>query len=280
MLSVIGTRILAYCVLAALGLTLAAVGLNCFRRHRHPPGQSLILAWSYVMARVLWRVEISGRLPLSPGQGAVIVCNHRCPIDPSFIAMLADRMVHWMVAKEYCVHWLMGWFLRACEVIPTNRAGIDTAATKMAIRYAQQGGLVGLFPEGRINTTRQTLLPGRPGAAMIALKARVPVIPCCVAGSPYDGTILGALVTPAKVRLRIGRLIDISAYYGRENDREVFERLTTRFLKEIAELAGDHHFQPRLAGRFYKPGMAADAAVEAASNGAGGAALQNRPKES
>lgn len=268
MLSAAGTVILASCVLGMVGLTLAAVAAVACRRHGYGPVQSLILAWSYVMTRVLWRTDVSGRLLVSPGHGAVIVCNHRCPVDPAFIALAADRMVHWMVAREYCVHLLTGRFLRACEVIPTNRAGIDTAATKLAMRYAQQGGLVGLLPEGRINTTRQTLLPGRPGAAMIALKAQVPVIPCHISGSPYNGTTLGCLLMPAKVRLTIGRPIDISPYYGRENDREVLELLTRRFLKEIADLGGDVDYQPQLAGRFYKPGMSGDAVIQASRESA------------
>ena len=91
---------------------------------------------------------------------------------------------------------------------------------------------------------------------MIALRARVPVIPCYVTGAPYDGTILGCLVMPAKVRLVVGRPIDLSPYYGRESDREVLEELTKRFLQEIAALAGQPDFQPQLAGRFYKPGLA------------------------
>ena len=110
-----------------------------------------------------------------------------------------------------------------------------------------------MFPEGRINTTDGILLPGRPGAALIALKARVPVIPCYIDGSPYDGTPYGALLMPANVRLRIGRPIDLSPYYDRGGDREVQEDLTRRFLKEIARLAGNPDFEPRLAGRFYKP---------------------------
>ena len=52
-------------------------------------------------------------------------------------------------------------------------------------------------------------------------------------------------------------------HYGRENDREVLELLTRRFLKVIADLAGDADFQPQLAGRFYKPGMAGDAVIQA-----------------
>ena len=55
---------------------------------------------------------------------------------------------------------------------------------------------------------------------MIALKARVPIIPCYVTGSPYNGWVLGPLITPAKVRLVIGEPMDLSAYYGREGERE------------------------------------------------------------
>jgi 1-acyl-sn-glycerol-3-phosphate acyltransferase len=100
------------------------------------------------------------------------------------------------------------------------------------------------------------LLPGHPGAAMIALKARVPVVPCYIHGSPYDGTSLGCLLMPATVRLEIGQPIDLSAYFDRASDRELFDELTLQFLKAIAELAGDNGFQPQLAGRNSKATLA------------------------
>ena len=70
-----------------------------------------------------------------------------------------------MVAKEYCEHPLFGWAFRILGSIPVNRSGVDTAATKLAVRYAKQGDLVGMFPEGRINISKSVLMPGRPGAA-------------------------------------------------------------------------------------------------------------------
>lgn len=258
MLSPAATRILAICVLSALGLSLVAVALIAQRRLMLTPIQKFFYTLNYFVTLMRWRARASGPVPIPPGQGAVIVCNHRSSVDPAFIMPTVNRPVHWMVAREYCVHRAFAWFLRMCEVIPVGRAGIDTAATKVAIRYAQGGGLVGVFPEGRINTSGRLLLPGRPGAAKIALKARVPVVPCYLSGSPYDGTPLGCLFMSAKVRLEVGRPIDVSEYYGRENDREVLEALTRRFLGEIAKLAGRPDFQPQLAGRFYKPGLADD----------------------
>ena len=260
------TTHLAIGLLSAAAVALLIWAWMAYRRMELTPIQAPIYVWTYVTARFLWGARVSGPMPVatrqcrsqkrchSQKQGAVIVCNHRSSIDPAFIAITAKQMVHWMVAKEYCERAVFGWFMRAVEAIPVSRAGVDTAATKMAIRYARAGGLVGVFPEGRINTTDQLLLPGRPGAALIALKARVPVIPCYIAGSPYDGTALGCFLMRAKARLTMGRPIDISEFYGREREREVLEELTRRFLVEIATLAGQPDFQPQLAGRFYKPG--------------------------
>jgi 1-acyl-sn-glycerol-3-phosphate acyltransferase len=253
MLSPEAARIVAIGALALAGLA-PIIGVVIFIRHMPlTPTQSIVWGVNYLVVRLLWRTRVCGRLELPPGQGAVIVANHRSSVDPCFIEIMVLGNVHWMVAKEYCETKAFGWFLRIAEVIPTNRGGIDTAATKMAIRLAQQGGLIGVLPEGRINTTAVTLLPGRPGAALIALKARVPVIPCYLSGSPYDGTPYGALLMPANVRLQIGRPIDLSAYYGREGEREVLEELTRQFLHAMARLAGDDDFEPQLAGRFYKP---------------------------
>lgn len=253
MFSAAATKLLAIGVLAGMGLALVLCLAVLMRRLPLTPLQSFLYVCNVAVARLLWRARVSP-LPVPDNQGAVIVSNHLSPIDPCFIELTTKRAVHWMVAKEYCAHPASAWFLRACEVIPVSRGGIDTTATKRAIRYLEDGGLVGIFPEGRINTTRRVLLPGRPGAALIALKARVPVIPCYISGSPFDGTIWHSLFTPATVRLQFGRPIDVSEFYGREREREVLEHLTRRFLSEIAALAGKRDYQPELAGRFYRPG--------------------------
>ena len=249
MLSLAGTHLLPALVLIGFGVVLVGVVVTMMRHSRYTPVQSIVYVYAYLTARVLWRVETPVRLPVEPGQGAIIVCNHHGPFDPVFIQLPAGRVVHWMVAHEYFNNPILKRFLRLSQSIPVSLARIDTAATKSAIRYAQAGGLVGLFPEGRINTTDQLLLPGRPGAALIAIRARVPVIPCFVSGSPRSSSILSTLCTPAKVRLVVGRPIDISSFYDRADKREALEELTKLLMAEIARLAGQEEFQPTLAGR-------------------------------
>ena len=238
--------ILALGLLAATVLVWIGVAL---RRMPFTPPQSILLGLNYVLSRVLWRTTVQGTFSLPPHQGAVIVCNHRASLDPSFLYLATRRKIHWMVAKEFCDSPFYGWFLRQTGAIPVGRSGIDIAATKLAIRIVQEGGLVGLFPEGRINSSDELLLSGRPGVTLIALKAKVPVVPCYISGSPYQGFPLSPLYTSAKVKLALGEPIDLSPYYGKEDDRQVLEEVTKRLLSEIARLAGRPDFQPRVSGR-------------------------------
>ncbi len=243
--SILFLLLLAACVIAW--------AVRGFVRSPYTLVQTMLWLPALVLVRIQWRAQLPRGLPLPPHQGAVIVSNHRSSIDPFFVQVIAHRDVHWMVAKEYCDSPAFGWFLRLVEVIPTNRGGIDTASTKLAIRHVQNGKIVGMFPEGRINMTDELLLPGRPGAALIALQAGVPILPCYIEGSPYDKTAWSPFFMLTKSRVRFGRPIDTTPYLDRVDDRELHGELTLQAMKEIARLADQPDFEPKLAGRHWKP---------------------------
>ena len=175
--------------------------------------------------RLLWRASLPREMPAGAEKGAVVICNHRSSIDPFFLQVCFDRPMHWMVAREYVEHVAFGWFLRTCEVIPVSRSGSDTAATRAAIRYAQRGDLISMFPEGRINMTEELLLPVRPGAIMVALRAKAPLLPCYIAGAPYGETAWSPFFMPARVQLRFGNVIDLSPYYDLQQGDDLVKEL-------------------------------------------------------
>jgi 1-acyl-sn-glycerol-3-phosphate acyltransferase len=158
-----------------------------------------------------------------------------------------------MVAREYCESPWFRWFLSTVEVIPVNRGGIDTAATKAAIRYVQEGGLVGMFPEGRINVSDELMLPVRPGAVLVALKAGAPIVPCWIEGSPYGGTAWSPFFLSARVRLRFAAPVDPNEIAVQGTESERLAQLMVAVIQRIASLAGQPKYQPRFAGRRWKP---------------------------
>jgi 1-acyl-sn-glycerol-3-phosphate acyltransferase len=248
-----GTEVLSVLVLVCLAVAPLVIGWLKARRTRFTLAQWPLIIFCHLICRLMWGLRIKGRIPVERLNGAVLVANHRSPFDPWFIEVSLDRVVHWMVAGEYFTAGVFGWALRTVEAIPTRRGGVDTASTKQAIAYAARGELVGLLPEGRINVSDEFMLPARPGVALVALRARVPVIPCYIEGAPYDGSVLGTFLCPARVRLTIGEPIDLSAYYDRDDDKNLQGELMKRFILEIARLAGKSDYVPQLAGKKWKP---------------------------
>lgn len=166
--------------------------------------ESTLYLPTYLMGRLLWRVHFTNQAPPELRGGAVLVANHRSSVDPFFVQLAAKRRVHWMVAREYCEHPVFGVVLRWAQVIPTNRSGMDTAATKAAIRLTKSGRLVGMFPEGRLNHTRAPMVSIRSGAAMVAERAGVPIVPLYIGGSPYRREVWSPLIMPAHVAITFG----------------------------------------------------------------------------
>ena len=149
----------------------AAIWFVCVvRSTEYSAWQTFFWLIAKFFTRFLWRMRIEEPFPIQGPGNAVIICNHRSSVDPFFIQVSLRRVAHWMVAREYCEHPVMGFFLRIAQVIPVNRGGIDTAATKSAIRLVSAGGMVGMLPEGRINRSDQFMGPVRPGAILIALE--------------------------------------------------------------------------------------------------------------
>ncbi|QDU55722.1 lysophospholipid acyltransferase family protein [Aeoliella mucimassa] len=205
------------------------------------------------LVRVMWRAKLPDKLPIPDDQGAMLICNHRSSIDPCVIQVVAKRrLVHWLVAQLYKPGTFIARMLDVFEVISVRKGGNDVSPLRTAIRRASAGELVGMFPEGTINTTDDFMRAIRPGAVVVALRAKVPVLPCYLDGSPYHRIPWMPVFMLSRVKLTIGDPIDLSEYYGQERDSEVVNRLALMCVKEIAKLAGHDDFEPQIAGRGWK----------------------------
>lgn len=224
------------------------------RRSDYSLWESCLYLPTYLMGRLLWRVHFTNEAPVAIRSGAILVANHRSSVDPFFVQLAARRRVHWMVAQEYCRHFLFGPILKAVQAIPTNRTGMDTASTKAAMRITKQGRLVGMFPEGRLNHTQNLLVTIRGGAAAVAIRSNVPIIPLYIEGSPYRRTVWSPVFMPAHVGITFGEPIFPGTADSADSDLADSDSMILAWAQQIARLAKQPDFPVVLAARRKRSG--------------------------
>ena len=195
----------------------------------------------YTLARLLWRVRIhQGKKVVDyTSGGAVVIANHRCSLDPFFVQLAAGRRVHWMVAAEYFKHPLFGAVLKILQAIPTNRSGSDGAATRMAVKLAGEGRLIGMFPEGRLNKTCQPLITMRAGALLVSRKAEAAIVPMWIRGAPIGADVWNPLLMPAAVTIRVGQPHQLPSQVVDGSRKEQTEWIKQRLLDVKHDSAED-----------------------------------------
>ena len=116
----------------------------------------------------------------TPEEGTyLVIAPHRCWGDPIILcAALKHQQPHFMAKKELFKIPLLNLLIRALGAYPVNRGGADVGAIKHTIKMLEAGVCVGMFPQGhRYNGVDPRTTSVKTGAAMIALKAGVPVLP-------------------------------------------------------------------------------------------------------
>jgi 1-acyl-sn-glycerol-3-phosphate acyltransferase len=191
------------------------------------------LAFSLIL-RTLFRMEVTGR-EHEPRRGPFIaVSNHWSAFDPPVLGCALRHKVHFMAKEElFRVPILSSW-MWSVGTFPVRRGEADRAAIRAALNVVRRGEVLGMFPEGTRNPSGY-LLPAEPGAAFLALRAGVPILPVGIIGT-LDVLPKGAKVPRLrKIRVRIGppvRVDDIPA------GRDQIDRVSDRIMHAIAELLG------------------------------------------
>ena len=127
-------------------------------------------------------VEVSGRGDLLAEGPALLVANHAGHLDPPVISIAVRRQVYFMARENLLQTPVIGPVLRRCGVFPVRPETADRTAIRHAVTLLAEGKLVCIFPEGTRSATGE-LQDAHPGAALIAAKARVPLIPVAIAGT-------------------------------------------------------------------------------------------------
>ncbi len=132
-----------------------------------------------VIVPCLFRTKAVGVENVPESDGLVLCCNHTSFTDIVFLIMFCPRQISFMGKAELFKNPVIAYIFRKMSAFPVQREKSDRSAIITAKKVVDEGGVLGIFPEG----TRKPEGPparGKAGAAMVALATGAKVLPVAI----------------------------------------------------------------------------------------------------
>ena len=112
----------------------------------------------------------------------IIMANHRSFADPMALAIKVKRYEIRFIGKRELAHGrLKSWLFSGLHMILVSRHATDMAAMRQCMQTLKEGHILGIFPEGTRHQP-EMMQEVESGTAIIALRARVPLLPVYIDG--------------------------------------------------------------------------------------------------
>jgi len=178
-----------------------------------------------ILCVLLGRLEVIGQENVPQEGGVLIASNHLSNLDPPLIGSSIRRPIHYFAKEELFQIPIFGWIIAQVNAFPVKRLEHDIGAFRKAYALLSQGEGVLLFPEGHRSKTGD-LGPAKPGLAMLAVKAGVPVVPVCILNSH-------GLLKFKKLKIAFGHPLKPSKQVQENRSYEIF---ASEIMEAIAAL--------------------------------------------
>ena len=193
--------------------------------------RAIVKGFANICFRVLYKIDIKGLENIPEEGGAILCSNHIHAFDSVLYVTRIKRMLYAMAKEELFNTKFKNWFMRSMGVFPVKRDSVASEeAINTAVEHLKEGDLLAIFPEGTRNGLAKGVKPKK-GVALIALRAKVPVVPMAMFGTFKPFT---------KIKIRIGIPMDFSEYYPNEG-----EKINPRHLVTITNTVMDRVIELR-----------------------------------
>ncbi len=183
------------------------------------------MCYGYFRGRVYGQENVPQKHPL------VVVSNHGSYFDPPLLSCCVGRPVAFMAKEELFEVPLLKEGIRLYGAYPVKRGAGDRGAIRSALTALKDGWLVGIFLQGT-RTLDGRIDDPKLGAAMIAAKAQVPLLPVSLWGTEKILKKGSSFPSPVPLTIRIGEVIDPP----QSNKRRELERVTEKCATVINQL--------------------------------------------
>ena len=146
-----------------------------------------------------FRCYTRGRRNLPREGGVIIAPTHRSNLDTPMIGASAGRPLRYFAKSGLFKGPITTWILVTMGAFPVRRDTIDRSALNAALTVLEAGQPLVVFPEGE-RKSGPRIHPLLDGAAWLAAKAQVPVVPVAIGGTERAMGIGVRMPRPRQVR--------------------------------------------------------------------------------
>lgn len=190
-----------------------------------------------IVVQIIFPYKFVGNKKIDKGVPCVLVGNHYRLWDIVHMACASKDRVHFISKKEVYDNKFLGFLAKKIEAIPVSRDGNDLKAVMTALKYLKKGEKIAMFPEGKRNRTDEILLPLKGGAALFAIKAKVPVYPVVSDGKTK---------LFRRTKVKIGDAIDLSEFYDVKMTPEDYELAENKIRDAMLKILYDFKEEKQL----------------------------------
>lgn len=186
------------------------------------------------------RLTVLGRENLSQHPVAVYAANHTSYMDTPVIFSTLPFQFRILAKKELWTMPFIGWHLNRSGQIPVDTISPNATVSSLgaAVRALRGGMPLFVFPEGS-RTPDGTMQPFLAGAAFLAIRAQVPLVPIALSGVYDLLPIHTRHFYPGDISLSVGEPISTAGLTIRQTDE-----LNAKLRAAIEQLRAEAQMAP------------------------------------
>ena len=132
------------------------------------------------LMKLLYRIEIVGSENIPLEEGVILAGNHKHNLDCMMLISSTKRTIRFLAKKELLDK--CGWLFKKMGIIPVDRKRKNKEALNEACSVLNNGGVIGIFPEGTFNDTEYITRPFKIGAVKMAHDTNSWIVPFAIIG--------------------------------------------------------------------------------------------------
>jgi 1-acyl-sn-glycerol-3-phosphate acyltransferase len=186
-----------------------------------------------VISKLALRRKIAGKNNMPRRGACIVVANHVNLVDSPLIGISLGRRAYFMAKEDLFHSRIIGWLAEQFGAFPVARGKLNRRAGRTAVELLANGQALIIYPEGQRSLDGK-LGPAYSGAALLAMKSNVPIVPVGIIGTSQLKGKWWFLRRP-KITFNIGQPFNLPTFTDKPTKEEI-TGMTRDIMLHIAAL--------------------------------------------